>query len=294
MSTLDLSKSPTVSTDFLQVHIHHPDLRILDATVILDPNSWAANSGRSVWESEHIPRSAFVDLITELSDPEGDIGLPPGVHAYKLPAEGDFAYAISQYGINHTSPVVVYDTTAGMWASRLWWMLKLFGNDNVAVLDGSWQRWKEEGRPISSDPAPKYKDGLFKPSFRRELLATKEDVIAATKDQNSILINALWPELFRGEAKTPLARPGRIPTSVNVPFTETVDKSGCLANAAILSKRFAEVGVDKQKKVITYCGGGIAATFDALALAKIGIPTAVYDGSLVEWVADTNLELETG
>jgi len=267
VSTLDLTRSPTVSGDFLESYLQHPDLRILDATVILDPNSWAANSGRATWETEHIPRSAFVDLIAELSDPDG---------------------------VSGTTPVVVYDTTAGMWASRLWWLLKLFGNHNVAVLDGGWKLWKEEGRPISTEPAPRYKDGLFQPTFHRELLATKEDVIAATQDTDAILINALWPELFRGEAKTPLARPGRIPNSVNVPFTETVDQHGKLASSALLARTFASEGVDKTKRIITYCGGGIAATFDALALAKIGITCAVYDGSLVEWVADPDLPLETG
>jgi len=294
VSTLDLTRSPTVSGDFLESYLQHPDLRILDATVILDPNSWAANSGRATWETEHIPRSAFVDLIAELSDPDGDVGLPDGVHAYKLPSERDFAYAISQYGVSETTPVVVYDTTAGMWASRLWWLLKLFGNHNVAVLDGGWKLWKEEGRPISTEPAPRYKDGLFQPTFHRELLATKEDVIAATQDTDAILINALWPELFRGEAKTPLARPGRIPNSVNVPFTKPLINTGKLASSALLARTFASEGVDKTKRIITYCGGGIAATFDALALAKIGITCAVYDGSLVEWVADPDLPLETG
>jgi thiosulfate/3-mercaptopyruvate sulfurtransferase len=124
-------------------------------------------------------------------------------------------------------------------------------------------------------------------------VATKEEVKAATNDENVVLVNALWPELFRGEAKTPLERPGRIPGSVNVPFTETVNEDGTLKAPDEVRTLFAQAGAS-DGEIITYCGGGIAATYDALALATAGIDAAVYDGSLVEWVADPELELETG
>lgn len=290
---VDLTDRHVVDGDWLEANLDDPELVILDATVVLDPDTWNANSGRSAWEESHVPGSAFVDLIAEFSDPAGDVGLPEGVRAYRLPSPAAFAEAISAYGVSNGTPVVVYDTTAGMWASRLWWLLRVHGHENVAVLDGGWDRWHEEGRPESTEPAPSRPNGNFEPSFRPELVATKEEVKAATSDENVALVNALWPELFRGEAKTPLDRPGRIPGSVNVPFTETANEDGTLKAPEEIRALFAEAGAS-DGEIITYCGGGIAATYDALALATAGINAAVYDGSLVEWVADPELELETG
>lgn len=290
---VDLTGRHIVDGDWLEANLGDPELVILDSTVVLDPDTWHANSGRSAWEESHVPGSAFVDLITEFSDPAGDVGLPEGVRAYQMPSPEAFAEAISAYGVSNRTPVVVYDTTAGMWASRLWWLLRVNGHENVAVLDGGWDRWHDEDRPESPEPAPSRPNGNFEPSFRSELVATKEEVKAATNDENVVLVNALWPELFRGEAKTPLERPGRIPGSVNVPFTETVNEDGTLKAPDEVRTLFAQAGAS-DGEIITYCGGGIAATYDALALATAGVDAAVYDGSLVEWVADPELELETG
>jgi thiosulfate/3-mercaptopyruvate sulfurtransferase len=290
---VDLTSRHVVDGDWLEANLEDHDLVILDSTVVLDPDTWNANSGREAWEESHIPGSAFVDLISEFSDPAGDVGLPEGVRAYRLPSPEAFAEAISAYGVSNDTPVVVYDTTAGMWASRLWWLLRVHGHENVAVLDGGWEKWEQEGRPVSSEPAPAAADGGFQPSFRPELVATKEEVIAAVDGDGVTLVNALWPELFRGEAKTPLERPGRIPGSVNVPFTETANEDGTLKAPEEIRALFEQAGA-ADGEVITYCGGGIAATFDALALATAGIDAAVYDGSLVEWVADPELALETG
>lgn len=290
---LDLTDRHIVDGGWLEANLDDPELVILDATVVLDPDTWNANSGRSAWEESHVPGSAFVDLIAEFSDPAGDVGLPEGVRAYRLPSPEAFAEAISAYGVSNDTPVVVYDTTAGMWASRLWWLLRVHGHENVAVLDGGWDRWEEEGRPSSSEPAPERAHGQFNPQLRPELVATKDEVKAAIDDEDVVLVNALWPELFRGEAKTPLERPGRIPGSVNVPFTETANEDGTLKAPEEVRALFAEAGAS-DGEIITYCGGGIAATYDALALATAGIDAAVYDGSLVEWVADPELELETG
>lgn len=290
------SSSPThvISGAELERRLGEPDLRILDATVLLDPNSWHANSGRSQWAQEHIPGSAFVDLIEEFSDPSADEGLPEGVHAYRLPTAEAFTAAITRYGVSDNTHVVVYDTSAGMWASRLWWLLRVFGHGRVSVLDGGWGVWKEQQRPTSSDPAPTFTRGTFVAKLQPELLATTDEVVAALGKSDTVLVNALWPELFRGEATTPLPRQGRIPGSVNVPFTETVGPNGALLAQDDLRELFASQGVTGDKRVVTYCGGGIAATFDALALAQLGIDAAVYDGSLVEWVADPDLPMESG
>lgn len=288
------SYNHVISGAELESRLGDLDVLILDATVVLDPNSWQANSGHSQWEAEHIPGSAFVDLIEEFSDPSGDVGLPHGVHAYRLPTPEAFTAAIRRYGVGNDTYVVVYDTSAGMWSSRLWWLLRVFGHERVSVLDGGWAAWKAEGRPTSVEAAPEFSQGTFIASLRPELLATKEEVAASLGQANTVLVNALWPELFRGEAETPLPRQGRIPGSVNVPFTETVAASGAFLSRDELRQLFASQGVTGDKRVVTYCGGGIAATFDALALAQLGIDAAVYDGSLVEWVADPDLPLDIG
>jgi thiosulfate/3-mercaptopyruvate sulfurtransferase len=282
-----------VNGDWLEQRLGHPQLRVVDATVILDPDSWEANSGRASYAENHIPGAVFVDLIEELSDPAGDIGLPDGVHAYRVPTAEAFAEAIGRQGIGDDTTVVAYDTTAGMWAARLWWLLRYFGHDRVAVLDGGWQRWTEEGRSVTDTPTVLGPE-RFTPQVRQHLIATKEEVEAAIGDERTVLVNALWPEQFRGEAVSPLPRPGRIPGSVNVPFTETYDAQGCIRPASELRELFTAAGATADKRAVTYCGGGIAAAADALALAVAGLDVAMYDGSLVEWVADEDAPLEVG
>lgn len=292
MPSIDLP-GHMVDGHWLEQRLGYPQLRVVDATVILDPDSWEANSGRAGYADSHIPGAVFVDLIEELSDPAGDVGLPDGVHAYRVPTPEAFAEAIGRHGIGDDTVVVAYDTSAGMWAARLWWLLRYFGHGRVAVLDGGWQRWLDEGRAVTDAPTV-LEPARFTPQVRRELFATKQEVEAAIGDEGTVLVNALWPELFRGEASSPLPRPGRIPGSVNVPFTETYDEQGCLRPVSELRELFAAAGATADKRVVTYCGGGIAASADALALAIAGVDVAMYDGSLVEWVADEDAPLDVG
>jgi thiosulfate/3-mercaptopyruvate sulfurtransferase len=294
MPALDLTDRHLVDAKWLVDHVQDPQLRIIDATVILDPASWEANSGRAGWEAGHVPNSRFADLIEEFSDPAGDEGLPSGVHAYRVPSADAFASAISAHGVGPDTAVVVYDTSAGMWASRLWWLLRYYGHENVAVLDGGWSAWLDAGGPVSTEvvSAPRAR---FVARPNPALLVTTEQVASSIGTEDApVLVNALWPELFRGETEGPLPRPGRIPGSVNVPFTDTVDHRGLMLAPDRLRAVFAEAGVSSDREVVTYCGGGIAASFDALALATVGIDAALYDGSLVEWVADESLPMETG
>lgn len=286
---------PTVDGTWLAAHLNDPQVTIFDATVILDPDSWQANSGRDTFNDAHIPGAQFVDLIGELSDPAGDVGLEQGVHAYKLPNPHVIATVLQRYGVDDDSTVVVYDTSAGMWAARLWWMLRQAGFDNVAVLDGGYAQWVAENRPVTSDTTqPVAADAPFTVRPRPELFASKDDVVARLHDTDTVLVNALWPEQFRGEVDTPLPRKGRIPGSVNVPFTDTIDETGRVHDTDTLAKLFADAGVNGDKQVVTYCGGGIAASSVALALAQVGIDAAVYDGSLAEWALDPALPLEVG
>lgn len=294
MSHEDLSKTHLVTTDWLERNLERDDLRIVDATVVLDIDTWAANSGRRTYDEGHIPGAVFIDLIEELSDTSADEGLPKGVRAYKLPSEQQFAEAMRRHGIGNDTDVVVYDTTAGMWAARLWWMLRVFGHERVAVLDGGWAAWKEEGRPVSTE-TPSPEPASFEARLQPRLLATKDEVAELSRDgKGACLIHALSPEMFRGDEKAALPRPGRIPNSVNVPFFSVYDEQGRFRPAEELRELFADALADDPQRVVTYCGGGIAASSDALALALIGVDAAVYDGSLVEWAHDERLPMDVG
>lgn len=290
----DLTAVDLVSTDWLAANLDRADLTILDATVVLDIDTWAANSGRRTYDEAHVPGAGFVDIIEELSDTAADRELPRGVRAYRLSSAEQFASAIAAHGVGNDTNVVAYDTTGGMWAARLWWMLRVFGHDKVAVLDGGWAKWQAEGRPTSAD-APAVAPARFEAGLRPELLATKEEVAeVAAGSGGACLVHALSPQMFSGEEQAALPRAGRIPTSVNVPFFQVYREDGTLRPPAELRELFAPALASGPERVVTYCGGGIAASSDALALATIGVRAAVYDGSLVEWAADDSLPLEVG
>lgn len=292
--TTDLSDRHLVTTEWLERNLQREGLTIFDATVAFEMETWEANNGMAAFDRGHIPGARFIDLIGELSDTSADADLPAGVRAYKLPEADVFGKAIAAHGVDNDTDVVVYDTAGGMWAARLWWMLRVFGHDRVAVLDGGWAKWEREERPVTTDAPPPASDGDFQATLRPELLATLDEVAAISEEGGGCLINALPPELFTGEAKAALRRAGRIPGSVNVPVFAVYAEDGTFLSPEALKDLFADSLADDPDRVVTYCGGGIAASSDALALALIGVDAAVYDGSLVEWTADESRPLVTG
>jgi thiosulfate/3-mercaptopyruvate sulfurtransferase len=171
-------------------------------------------------------------------------------------------------------------------------MFRAFGHDNVAVLNGGYRAWLAAGYPVETvagAPAP----ATFTAHLRREMIADKHEVLAAIEDGAVCTINALAPEVHRGEVSN---YRGRIPNSVNVPAGHLFDpETGLLRPPAELKAAFDAVGATSRERVITYCGGGIAATLDAFALTLLGHDNvAVYDGSLTEWMADDSLPVEVG
>lgn len=293
--TNELAGRHVVDTAWLEARLTTGGLRVLDATVVLDIDTWHANTGRERFEAGHVPGADFVDLIAELSNPAGDVGLPPRVRAYALPTPEAFAAAVGAHGVGDGTPVVTYDTVGGMWAARLWWLLRYFGHDAVAVLDGGLARWNAEHRPVERGAPASVPARRFTPRPRPALLATRDEVLNIVRGGGASLVNALSPAIFRGETQAALSRPGRIPGSVNVPFYELYREDGTLRAPDELRTVFAAAGVPLDgSRCITYCGGGIAASSDALALALLGVDAAVYDGSLVEWNSDPALPVEVG
>ncbi len=277
-----------VDANWLREHLHDPNLVILDATVVVEPDA-AGNlnvvNGRQNYESGHIPTAGFADLMGALSAPDSpsQFGMPTPEH---------FADAMGALGVGDDSRVVLYDNMGGSWAARVWWMLRWIGFDQAALLDGGLNAWTAAGGELSTAPVQRTPKSLSV-DLRPGLIADQEEVRESIEDASIRLIDAL-PEIhFRGEW-TMYDRPGHIPGAVNVPVTSLFDEAGHFRADGGLASLF---GGGKDVRTITYCGGGIAASADAFALTRLGYTdVAVYAGSLEEWTAnpenpmDVNLE----
>jgi len=264
-------------------------LRIFDATVHLRPASpgpYTVESGRADYEAVHIPSAAFADLSTDLSDSTSPL-------RFTLPSATRLEAALSALGLSDSDDCVLYSSTSPMWATRLWWMLRSLGFDAM-VLDGGLGKWRAEGRPVVTG-VEHYPPGTFSARPRRGLWADKNEVQRAVGDAAVCTINALSAASFAGTAAVHYGRPGRIAGSVNVPYAWLLADDGTFAPPERLRTAFESAGALAKPRVICYCGGGISATMDALALTLLGhANVAVYDGSLSEWVLDPALPMATG
>jgi thiosulfate/3-mercaptopyruvate sulfurtransferase len=281
-----------VESEWLAAHLGDPELRILDCTIHLIPNpdiGYTIKPGREDFEKGHIPGAQFIDLQADLSAPHPRL-------RFMLPGAEDFAAAIGRFGVGDGSRVILYSTAAAQWASRVWWMLRNYGFDNAAVLNGGFQKWASEGRAVETGPARALPPAKFTVREDRKLMVGKEAVLGAIGDAATCTINALSAPQHAGTGGTVYGRPGRIANSVNVPAATLVDPAtGAFLPAAVLRAKFAAVGAFDKKQVITYCGGGIAASADALALVMLGHPDVrLYDASMSEWSNDDSLPMETG
>jgi thiosulfate/3-mercaptopyruvate sulfurtransferase len=281
-----------VETDWLADHLDDPGLRVLECTVYLHPapdlpGGFRVESGRAQWAAGHIPGAGFVDLHEELSDRASPF-------RFMMPSAEQFAEALSRHGVGDGIRAVLYDRSVNMWAARVWWMLRAFRFDQCAVLNGGWKKWTGEGRAGAADLGER-PARLFVARPRLELIADKVAVLASIGDGATCVINALTEEQHRGGGVN-YGRPGRIRQSVNVPARDLVDPAThAYLPADVLRRKFEAVGALAASRVITYCGGGIAASSDAFALALLGRDNvAVYDASLSEWASDPALPMEQG
>lgn len=282
---------PLIDTEWLAANLARPDLRILDCSVAMrtaPDGTYGFAAAREEWLEAHIPGSQFVDVLAELADRRSALPM-------MMPPADDVADAFERYGVGDDSFVVLYDRGNHAWAARVWWTLRAAGFDSAAVLDGGWKKWLAEGRPTTAAAAT-VAAARFTPRPRPEVFVDRDTVRAALANPDVALVNALSPEEHRGEAKTRLPRAGRIPGSRNVHCQSLVDPvTHAYRPRDELREMFAAAGVLGARRTVTYCGGGIAASSDALALTLLGVPNvAVYDGSLSEWAADPTLPLERG
>lgn len=279
-----------VETAWLQHHLDEADLRVVDCNVRITPKpegGYAIEKGLADWQAAHIPNSCFIDLVDELAAPHPRL-------RFMMPPPEQFARAVSAHGIGNRHRVVVYSRGPNYWATRLFLMFRAMGHDKVQVLNGGWDKWVAEGRPVTT-AAPRWPAARFTPRPRPGQIVGKDEVLAAVRDKSACLINALHPDVHSG-AKVQYGRPGHIAGSVNVYALDLIDPvTKTFRPAAELRKRFAAVGATRARRVITYCGGGISASTDSVALMLLGhTNVALYDGSMTEWGPDPSLPMETG
>lgn len=272
---------PLMSTEELADRLGSPDLLIFDCSVILRPGdggSPVVEPARADFDEGHIPGSGFIDQVAELSDTDSSLRFTA------LPAD-DLAAAFAARGIGDGTQVVLYDRAFNMWATRVWWLLRSIGFDDAAVLDGGWKAWTTDGRDASVEPEPDRRPAELTAAPRTGIIVGQAEVESATGDDAICLVNALSPQLHDG-TDTSYGAPGHIPSSKNVFAVHLVDpETHRYKPLDELRAMFADAQVAGDR-IITWCGGGIAATSDAFILLMLGHDdVAIYDGSLSEWQA---------
>ena len=284
-----------ITTAELAGILGQPDLRVFDCTTYLEyqPEGsgvpYIAVPGRQTFEAAHIPGADFLDLQGEFSNQYTEL-------RFMMPATAQLEAAFGRHGVAADSRIVLYSIGTAMWATRFWWMLKSLGCDNVAVLDGGFDTWKAEGRAVETGPAKGYPPATFTAKPRAGYFVGKHETLLASTDRNTVVVNALNPQLHKGLEPSRYGRPGRIPGSVNVSAATLYDPATkAFVPLAEAATKFAAQGVTKDKRVVAYCGGGISATIDLFLLHRLGYDNlSLYDGSMGEWAKDFSLPIETG
>ncbi len=233
----------------------------------------------------HIPGSAFVDLDTALAAEPGTGGRHP------LPDPATFAVEMRRAGVRAAAPVVVYDAASSLAAARAWWLLRYHGHADVRVLDGGLAAWTAAGHPIETGPAT-VADGDFVAAPGEMLLL--DALGAAELPGRGLLLDARAPERFRGEHEPIDPVAGHIPGAVNLPTAQNVASDGRFLAPAELRQSFERAGVKPGGAIGVYCGSGVTAAHEVLALELAGFPAALYAGSWSEWISDPARPVATG
>jgi thiosulfate/3-mercaptopyruvate sulfurtransferase len=269
---------PLVSAEWLQEHLADPDLRVVDFRWYQD-----GRSGRDGYLAGHVPGAVFVDL-------EGDVTGPrPGLGRHPLPEREAFGRVMRAAGVGRESRVVVYDDQSGLSAGRLWWMLRYFGHPAVAVLDGGLGSWT--GELVSGEEVAPAGDFVAAepPPWRVDF----EDV--GRLPGGTVLLDARSAARYRGEPHPLDIRPGHIPGALSAPWDANLGPDGRFKAPDELRRRFQELGVERGEDVVAYCGSGVSACHDLLALELAGLSGArLYPGSWSDWTAREGTPAETG
>jgi thiosulfate/3-mercaptopyruvate sulfurtransferase len=272
-----------VSTEWLAERLGAPDVKVADATYFLPT---MRRDAEAEYRAAHIPGAVFFDIddIADSDDP-----LP-----HMLPDAAKFSSRVRKLGLGDGVRMVLYDNNRYSASARAWWMFRVFGHDDVAVLDGGLGKWRAEGRPVD-DVVVTPQERHFTARQNHLLVRDLEQMRANLVSRRELVLDARAAGRFAGTEPEPRAglRSGHIPGSVCVPFTDLIRPDGTLAPAEDLRRRFAAASID-QRPIATTCGSGVTACTLALALYEIGVPeVAVYDGSWTEWGGRTDTPVET-
>lgn len=275
-----------VSTEWLAEHLTDPHVRVLDSSF---KQPGVKPTSREDYDSGHIPGAVYFDI--------DDVAEPGTSLPHMIPSAERFAEKMAERGIANDDKVIVYDANGLSSAGRAWWLLRLFGHDNVALLDGGLPKWKSEGRPLET-ATPAVPKRQFTARFKPEMVRDKAAVIANMTSGNELVVDARSAGRFDGSAEEtwPGRRRGHIPGSRNVPFDLVTDpQTKQLKSPEALKQVFDEAGVPLDAKIVTSCGSGVTACAVAFALHLIGHPgAAVYDGSWSEWGLPDGPPIATG
>jgi thiosulfate/3-mercaptopyruvate sulfurtransferase len=274
-----------VSTTWLAQHMSDPDLRIVDTSYYLPMQN---RSARAEYESNHIPGAVFFD-IDEIADTSSRL-------PHMLPTPEKFAARVRKLGLGDGNRIVIYDSQGQFSAARAWWMFKVFGHKDVAVLDGGLPKWLAEGNPVDDIP-PQPRERHFTARLDHGMVRDKDQMLANLKTKREQVLDARTPGRFHGREPEvwPGRRSGHIPGSLNLPYGDLLEPaSKTLLPADELAARFRHAGVDLSKPVVASCGSGVTASVLALGLHLIGHrQVAVYDGSWAEWGLPGDTPVET-
>jgi thiosulfate/3-mercaptopyruvate sulfurtransferase len=258
----------------------------MSGTTVLDVRYRTGGpGGPDEYAAGHIPGAAYVDMDTALAAAPGPRGRHP------LPDVAVFEEAMRRAGVSNHHPVVAYDDWGGRAAARAWWLLRHHGHPDVRVLDGGWSAWQRSGGPVQAGQ-PAVEPGAFSAEPGHLAVVEADEVLEFAAKHT--LVDARAPERFRGEVEPIDPVAGHIPGAVNVPTDRNLRDDGTFRSAGELDEIYRSVRRSADGEVAAYCGSGVTAAHDVLALAVTGVDAALYPGSWSEWVADPSRPVATG
>jgi len=278
---------PIVSKRWLLARMYEPDLVIVDCRFELGQ----PEAGRAAYDAAHIPGAVYLDLEQDLSAPVTTHG---GRHP--LPAPDELAARFARAGIGNATRVVAYDDQGGMNASRLWWLLRWLGHDEVYVMDEGFAAWQAGGYPVTSERRT-IVPAAFTPSPRPHLLAEVRDVRRALSDPGVLLVDSRAADRYAGRQEPLDAKAGHIPGAINRFWKQVLDDSGSWKSEGELREQLAPViaALDEGREAIVYCGSGVSACPNVLALYRLGYPQVkLYAGSWSDWISYPENPIATG
>lgn len=282
-----------VECDWLKNKLNEQNIRVFDCTTYLhytDDNPtkpYDVESGLKNYQLGHIPSSAFIDLQSDLSDKSSP-------YSFTLPSLKTLSNRFQRLGIGEQYHVILYSKNGMQWSSRIWWMLRAVGFDQVSILNGGFTEWMRLELPIEkAENVFDTSKFLFKP--RLDIFVGKDAVLEAINKKSTLLLNSLTEDIYLGNNPR-YGRRGRIPNSINIPFIQLLNKkNGKLKPIKEVIEIFNKKNITSDSLILNYCGGGIAASLEAFVLFQLGFQNIqIYDNSMSEWAMDKELPIEIG